>query len=170
MNKILEFSKKPAGIYTLWMLLWFAYCFVGIPLLSINTSGGEQKPLIYFANSIYILLYGFASISILTSFLFLKWFKKYWYLNLLVFLITGFILVSEQLFRDEYKESIYKKEYINNDEIIISIEKYTSNHKIRSERYWRNNKKDSIWTVYDKKGSIIEQKLYHNDSLLKVMK
>jgi hypothetical protein len=169
-GNLLELIKRPAGIFAGWTIMWIAFCFIGIPILTINSSGGEQKPLIYLSESIYVVLYGYLFISIFTSICFFSWFKKYWYVNALVFLVTSFILFSEHLFKEEYRESYYKKKYVGNDEIEVSIEKYTADDRVRSERFWRNNKRDSIWTIYDKKGIIIEQKLFRNDSLIRVIK
>lgn len=69
------------------------FCVVGIPLLSGISSGGEQKQLIYLANAVETGVYGSFFISIITS---MKacWFKKYWYLNIPIFLVTGFLIIQ----------------------------------------------------------------------------
>jgi len=86
--------NNPAKIYLVWSVLLGLFCFIGIPILSIGSSGGEQKPLTLLADALDIAVYGFFVISILTSILFSGWFKKYWYVNMLVMLITGFIIIS----------------------------------------------------------------------------
>jgi hypothetical protein len=51
------------------------------------------------ASAIGIAIGGYFIISILTSIIFDKWIKKYWILNLIVFLITGGILLRFLIFR-----------------------------------------------------------------------
>ena len=41
---------------------------------------------------------------------------------------------------------------------------------IRSESYWRNGKKDGIWTVYEKDGNVLQQVYYKKDSIIEIIK
>lgn len=88
----------PGIIYITWTGLLLFFIFVIIPIENIGHSGGEQIPLTLFAYAISIAIGGYFSISILTSIIFDKWIKKYWLLNLIVFLITGGILLGVLLF------------------------------------------------------------------------
>ncbi|MBN2396116.1 MAG: hypothetical protein JXC36_06610 [Candidatus Atribacteria bacterium] len=84
----------PGMIYVSWTGLIVFFCFVVIPLASIGHSGGEQVPLTFLAYAIGPAIWGYFVISIMTSIVFKKWFKTYWIINLIVFLITGLILWS----------------------------------------------------------------------------
>jgi len=91
-KNLIKTINNPVKIYLIWFLLIILFCIIGIPILSMNKSGGEQVPLILLGYAIGSLVYGFFIISILTS-LKLEWFKKYWYVNILVFLITSFLII-----------------------------------------------------------------------------
>jgi hypothetical protein len=88
----------PGIIYITWTGLLLFFVFVIIPIANIGHSGGEQIPLTLFAYAISFAIVGYFIISILTSIIFDKWIKKYWILNLLVFLITGGIIIRFLLF------------------------------------------------------------------------
>ena len=89
----------PGIIYMTWTGLLLFFIFVIIPIANIGHSGGEQIPLTLLASAIGIAIGGYFIISILTSIIFDKWIKKYWILNLIVFLITGGILLRFLIFR-----------------------------------------------------------------------
>jgi hypothetical protein len=91
-----KYLKNPISIYLLWGML-FGLFSLAIPILSIGHSGGEQRPLTLFAYALNILFYGFFVLSIITTFLFLRWFKKYWYINVFIFLTSGGLLVTVYL-------------------------------------------------------------------------
>ncbi len=85
---------KPHFIYIAWTILVLGFLFIGIPVANIGHSGGEQIPLTLLAYSIQPILIGYLLISIFTSIIFLDRFKKYWFLNLIVFSLTAYLLVS----------------------------------------------------------------------------
>ena len=80
------------NLYILWAIVT-GISIVVVPLiLGLTTSGGEQKPLIWMALVIEPILWGFMLLSVLTTLMFQEWAKKYWYINLLVFSLTAWIL------------------------------------------------------------------------------
>ena len=84
----------PGIIYLSWTGLILFFCFIVIPLANTGHYGGEQVPLTLLAYAVGPAIWGYFLISILTSIIFNKWFKIYWILNLIVFLVTGLILWS----------------------------------------------------------------------------
>jgi len=91
-KNLIEIINNPVKIYLIWLFLIILFCVIGIPILSMNRSGGEQAPLTLLGDAIGALVYGFLILSILTS-LKLEWFKRYWLVNMLVFLIAGFLII-----------------------------------------------------------------------------
>jgi hypothetical protein len=162
---------NPLKIILLWITGMFIIgCFVVVPKF-FSSWGGEQTPLTSLAYLILITTYGVLLLSIFTALIYFTWFKKYWYVNVFFLLVTLPIVSKVFLVGSTYQYSIKeKREYINNDTIDIKEEYYSFTPKrIRSTSYWRNGLKDSVWTVYDERGSIIKQEIFKNDELLKVL-
>lgn len=88
---------KPHVIYLSWTIMILIFWFIGIPIANIGHSGGEQIPLTLLAYSIGPVIIGYLLISILTTIFFKVWFRKYWLLNVIVFLAASFILISYAL-------------------------------------------------------------------------
>jgi len=68
---------------------------------------------------------------------------------------------------------VEKTRYTGSEKIDIKLEYYTNSDTsgiIRSESFWKNGKKDSTWTVYDKNGKIIKQEKYSSDQLIETIK
>lgn len=89
---IYKWFSNPWKIYLVWVILIVLFLFIGIPILSSGHSGGEQKPLTLLAYTLNWLFYGLLIISLITPFLFFVWFKRYWYINIIVALISIFLL------------------------------------------------------------------------------
>ncbi|OAQ40182.1 hypothetical protein A5893_17415 [Pedobacter psychrophilus] len=84
--------KSPTGIYALTFIIFFVFCIIFVPLLSIGHSGGEQVPMTLLAYAFTYLHYSLICVSILTSIIFRTWFKKYWFINLTIFVVLIFAL------------------------------------------------------------------------------
>ncbi len=101
MTIVIDFVKhlfrNPGKIYLLGLLIFFLFCFVCIPILSIGHSGGEQVPLILLSYAVDYLVYGLLLISILTSLVYRNWVKKYWYVNVVVFCITAYLIIAVKI-------------------------------------------------------------------------
>jgi len=90
---VLKMAKNPFGIYLLWMLSLLLFCIIGIPLLSIGHSGGEQVPFTLLGYTCDALAIGFIIISATSPFIYHKWYRKYAYFPLIVpLLIIGLLL------------------------------------------------------------------------------
>lgn len=81
-------------IYLIWIVCFVLFCIVVIPLKSAGHSGGEQVPMTLFFTAGDIFLLGLFVISIVTTFMFWRWFKKYWYVNVSIMIFTGYLLFS----------------------------------------------------------------------------
>ena len=93
MENLLKLIKNPLRIYLAWLLLIITCCIVIAPILSNSYSGGEQKLFTYIAYIVEIGVYGFFFISIFTSF-YVIWLKKFWYVNIPIFIITGYLIIK----------------------------------------------------------------------------
>ncbi|WP_316756312.1 hypothetical protein [Pedobacter aquatilis] len=93
MNWIKKTFGSPFKIYLYGIILLLGFCVIGIPILSMGHSGGEQVPMTLIAYSLNYFIYGLFFISILTSILFWNWLKKYWYINSIIFILTGALIV-----------------------------------------------------------------------------
>ena len=159
---------NPFKLILYWLFLLLIAGIVIIPILFATTVGGEQKPLTFLVYLLLTAIYGTLILSIITPFFYFNWFKKYWYINLLAFIISGYYIVKYQRGKAKIEYGFKEEtEYIGNDKIKIVKEYYSfSPEKIRSESFWKNEKKDSIWTIYAKDGSIISREKYKNDILV----
>ena len=165
--------NNPLKLIIYWLLLLLVVGIIVIPLLFATTVGGEQKPLTFLIYLLLSAIYGTLILSVITPFFYLDWFKKYWYINLLI-LIFALVMLFPFLNKvgvQQY-DTIEESAEVGNDTIEIKKEYYNSDSPmiIRSESYWKKGKKDSIWTVYTKNGGIISQKEYKDDKLVEAKK
>ncbi len=93
-NSIKSVLADPVKIYGWLIILFLLFCFAIIPIADIGHSGGEQIPLILFGESINYAVVIFFLVSIITTFTHRKWFKNNWYINLLIFLISGYLIIA----------------------------------------------------------------------------
>jgi hypothetical protein len=73
------------------ILIWFfgaSIITILIMLLSgLSTSGGKQIPMIVFSYSIYVIPSGVFLICILSPFVYRDWFRKYWFIIVIIAVI-----------------------------------------------------------------------------------
>ena len=122
--------------------------------------------------SFNVTAYGIFILSILTGALYFRWLKKFWFISLMFFLLSGFYIAQDIRRKTETPYSFNEKtESIKGVEIKIKREYYSLNpEKIRSINYLKNEKKDSIWTTYSEEGNIIKQEKYKDDTLINRIK
>jgi len=89
---------NPIKIIGIWVLLMILINFIVIPILYYNTVGGEQRPLTFLMGSIDIILYGVFILTIVTTVLYWSWSKKFWYFNLIFFLLSVFYINTPVIF------------------------------------------------------------------------
>jgi len=86
------FSRNPYTIYLLWVVLFCVYCLL-IPFLSKGHNGGEQLGLTLLGHGLNYFIEGLFAISVITSLLYITWFKAHRYINVLIMVITGSMIV-----------------------------------------------------------------------------
>ena len=93
MKKILRLCKHPFGIYVVFIVVFFAFCLIGIPLLSIGHSGGEQVPLTILGHGISGLVFGLILWSVVSPIMFWRWYKENMFIPLIVPVGTAALLI-----------------------------------------------------------------------------
>ena len=163
---------NPIKIIAGWVLLMIIINIIVVPILFYKTVGGEQRPLIFLMTSIDIMAYGIFILSILTIVLYFSWVKKFWFVNLFFILASAIYVFKEQKYNNEIKYSFNERiDSIGNSEIKTRLEYYSLKpSRLRSQRYWKDGKKDSLWTIYSEKGNVLNQERYKNDVLIEVLK
>ena len=78
-NNLLILKKvfSPWRIYLIIIGLFVLFSIVGIPLLSMDHSGGEQMPLILLGYALNVLACSMLISSLIIPFIYRSWFKKY---------------------------------------------------------------------------------------------
>jgi len=164
-------------------IIWITICwFIAAFLLGVilgliaenNASSGEQKLFTYIGISIITGSVGVVLINIL--FLLLGNNRNERRVSIFFLVIALIILMSIMLgtIFDKY-DIVEQTRYSGSNEIDIKKEYYVQNESkdnirhIRSEKFWKNGKKDSLWTVYAKDGIIISQRKYNNGELVKTI-
>lgn len=160
---------NPLKLMLYWLLLLIVISIIVIPILFATTVGGEQRPLTFLVYMILFFVYGILILSIITPVFYFDWFKKYWYINLLFFVLSGYYVIKNQKRNAKIEYSFKEKtDHIGDDEIRTVKEYYNLNpEEIRSESYWKNGRKDSTWIVFAKDGSIISKEKYKDGKLIK---
>ena len=83
---------NPWKIYLICIAVFVLFVCMGIPLLNIGHSGGEQRPLVLLGYALNWLVYGMLLVSFTIPFLFIDWFKKYWYISIAVISICLYLI------------------------------------------------------------------------------
>lgn len=160
---------NPLKLMIYWLLLLIVVSIVVIPLLFSSTISGEQSPLTFLVYMILFAVYGTLILSTITPIFYFDWFKKYWYINLIVFILSSFYVIKDQKRNAKVEYSFKERtDYIGNDQIRTVKEFYNLDpEKIRSESYWKNGRKDSTWIIYKKDGSIMSKENFKEGILIK---
>lgn len=163
--------NNPFNLYLIWIFLLVLYTVIAIPLLSLNSPGGEQRPLTLLFGVPYLVIYGFLAISILSIFINFQWFKKYWYLSVAISLFALTLIWIDNVKRNEATYDFgQEKSIVGGKELVEQIEYFTNTKKVRSQKFYLDNKKDSIWSVYDYEGKLISREIFKNNILQKKIK
>lgn len=164
----------PIQVTIYWVIIVVVIGFLSGIIANSNASGGEQKLFTYIAYSIAIALVGVILINLGTLIFYPAQDTKTRLLSL-CFIIVSLIFLYPLLKRvvaSQY-DIVEKTRYNGSDKIDIKIEYYTSadtSRVVRSESFWKNGKKDSVWTIYEKDGSILKKLRYKNDVLVENLK
>lgn len=83
---------KPWRLYLLWIAICsFFYLF--IPVLSANSDSSAQVPFVLGTYARVALICGTFLISLINTFMFREWFKKFWYINITITLSLGAVII-----------------------------------------------------------------------------
>lgn len=83
---------KPWRLYLLWIAICFFF-YLFIPALSANSDSSAQVPFMLWTYALVALVCGTFLISLINMFLFRKWFRKFWYVNVTVTLSLGGLII-----------------------------------------------------------------------------
>lgn len=157
------------------LILSFYWCAIVLTIGALvgiisnqNASGGEQMLLTSLSYSIIISLIGVLFINIMSIFFYRNTFRSTIIYSKILAIITLIILIV--LFNAFFGEHFNFSETViiqGSDRILIKTEYYDEideKARVRSLSYWKNGRKDSIWTTYAKDGSIISIVVYKNGS------
>ncbi len=170
-SNIRKFMPKlnPIKLIIGWAFLMIVITPILMYTSNIGASGGEQKPLITLVTMLILTLIGATIISIVTSFIFKTWIKsnKWFIVWTVLFSILTTKFIYQYYFETPYSY-VEKNREIEGNKLEIKTEYYDDENKvIRSVRFWKNGKRDSVWTVLSKEGKIISEKIYKEDQLIK---
>jgi len=167
--EIISKISTPIKIYFLFGILLFFFTFIGIPLLSLGYADGEQRPFILLSYIVDVMIYGYFTLAILTTIIFWRWFKKQWYINVVIFCLCSYPILVLKILRSRntaYTETL-ERENKGKSELTTRREYYPNTKRIRSERFYLDDNKDSIWTIYSEDGKILSREIYKNGKLLR---
>ena len=145
-----------------WSIIVLVSGFIIGILANSNASGGEQTRF----TSIVVTLVGTVLINIFFLF-FSKSNNLTRYLSFFLIVVSLVILYpfSSAFVFNKY-DIVEETTFSGLDRIDKKIEYYKGSDVIRSESYWKNEKEDSIWIVYDNNGKVIKKENYRNGKLL----
>jgi hypothetical protein len=83
MNKLLKI-KTPIYAVLIWFFVSSALTILIMILSGLSTAGGGQIPMIVFSYSIYVIPSGVLLICLLSPFVYRDWFKKYWFIIVII--------------------------------------------------------------------------------------
>lgn len=90
---MLRLFRHPFGGYAVLIITFLSFCLLGIPILSIGYSGGEQVSLIIMGHGITGLVFGLIFWSMLSPIIFWSWYKDRMFIPLIVPAITAGLLI-----------------------------------------------------------------------------
>jgi hypothetical protein len=161
---------SPRTILMSWVVGCVVFALIKMIILVETTTGGDQAPLEFLGNFIYIVIYGIIALSILIIVLYTKRSKEYWIMPVVIIFLCCLLLFAGW---ENSSHAIYSftrvDTVIGGKEYIKQYEYYDS-RSLRGISFFYNNKKDSIWTVYSESGKVISSLRYKEDTLIEVIK
>jgi len=141
---------------------------VAIPCFAFNAVGDGQRPLTFLVLSVKIAIDGVFLLSVLSSILFFKQFRRFWIANTLIILILGIFVLRNRM-NDDRTEYVFKEKIDSiGGYLFRSRTEYYNlkRNQVRSQSYWKNGDKDSVWTIYSQTGDILRQDHYKGGNLI----
>jgi len=90
MDKLRKLFVSPARIYGVSVVCFLIFFFVGIPVL--NFGNNVPLPFGHALTGFAVFMVVLFIISIFTTAVYWAWFKKYWYINVIVGLGSGYFI------------------------------------------------------------------------------
>ncbi len=151
--------------YCIWLIICFTTLLIVPPILDTLYSGGEAKGLTFTSYLIQYFLYSLIIISIFFISCYKHWNVKYLLINTCILTFSSYEIASQFYHKKAQLEGYDTSSdtaVLGKDTLVTQKEYYmsTSLTKIRSIKYWRNHKPDSIWTTYDAKGNVVNRVIF----------
>lgn len=168
-NRLIMLKQlNPLKIIAIWLCGVIVINLIAIPVLFKKTSGGEQAPITFLMNSIDIAGYGIFVICCFSAILFQAWAKSHWYYLIPLTILSGLYVFFDLKEKNNTYSIQEDLNVVDGAEIVRRREFYSLKDKtIRSEKFWRNGKKDSTWTVYSPEGEVVERESYKDGKVFK---
>ena len=165
---------SPTQITIYWTIVVIVIGLISGLIANATASGGEQKLFTYIAFSVAIALIGVVIINASTLVFLPSQGSKNRLFSVCIIVISLVLLypLFKGVVGSQY-DIIEGTRYIGPDEIEIKKEYYPGideSRIMRSESYWKNGKKDSVWTTYERNGNVIKQKRYQDNQLIETIK
>jgi hypothetical protein len=161
---------NPLAILIAWVVGCLVFAVIVMIILGKTTPGGEQAPLTFLGNFIYVIVYGLLVLSILTIFLFRTWSKKNWVVQAVSISLCCWLIIAGAGNNIDSEYSFMRVDTIIGNKEYIKQYEYYDNRSLRSISFFYNNKKDSVWTIYSESGKVISSLRYKEGSLVEVIK
>ncbi len=152
------------------LIIWSVASIV-ISVLTIYNSGtsagGEQITLTTIANFPFLFITGATIITIFSLFFYREWLRTHkWFYVLFVFILIPVMFMINENTSNHYS-FIENNDIVNGDNITRRTQYYNlDSKKVRSVQFFKNKKKDSVWTTYSNGGAIIKIQVFRNDTLI----
>lgn len=159
---------NPLIIMGWWISLIVMIDLVAIPCFYLHVIVGDQTLWPFLVSSLRITIDGLFVLGILASIVYFKQFKRFWAANCLILLVLGIFAFKDLANAASIKYIIRERIDSIGGCMIRSRTEYYSleKNKVRSQCYWKNDEKDSVWTVYSETGGVLEQAHYKNGNLI----
>nr|WP_199082231.1 hypothetical protein [Pedobacter sp. ASV19] len=82
----------PVGLYLLWIVICLIFALL-VPVLSSHSDSSAEVPFVIRTYAIIALVLGLFIISLLNIFIFKEWVRRYWYINGIITILAGSIIV-----------------------------------------------------------------------------
>ena len=160
---------NPLKVMGWWISLIVMIDLVAIPCFYLHAVQTARSPLTFMVSSIRIAIDGLFVLGILAAIVYFKQFKRFWTANCFLLLVLGIFAFRDLANAASIKYVIKERIDSIGGYLIKTRTEYYSveGNKVRSRCYWKNDQKDSVWTVYSETGRVLEQQLYSNGVLIR---
>ena len=90
MYKLRKLLVSPSRVYGWSIVSFLVILCAGIPVLNFNNKGQVPFTHLLIVTAVYMVL--LLALSILTTIIYWTWFKKYWYINIIVAASSAYVI------------------------------------------------------------------------------